>query len=227
MRSPVTITVRTPLTSNILLPAGHTTVRSPFTARTFLFPFTAYRSISVSDDTIPAGPPTIVGRTTGAGVVTALFVVVEVSPLVVVMNPANGLPGLINAWSERFAEDPIDDTTAPDTFTESDTKFTRAVGAQSVPCIPVQLNSDMIPSFSILSPKNALLIVGPRFVSQRRVYCVAHLKSVILLVLFDVTERYGLQSLYACNSASYAARNAGFVGGDHGFRGLVRGSTGI
>ncbi len=108
-------------------------MRSPFTARTFLFPFTAYHSISAIVRTVPDIPPTITGRFTGAGVVTALLVVVEVSPLVVVMNPANGLPGLINAWSERFAGEPIDDTTAPDTFTESATRSTRAVALQSLP----------------------------------------------------------------------------------------------
>lgn len=134
-------------------------MRSPATARIFLLPFTAYRSISAIDDTLHPAPPTITGRVTLV-VPTVLFIVVEVFPLVVARNPEKRLPGLINDWSERFADDPIDDTTAPDTFTERSTRFTREFGLQSV---PLQANNHILPSVPTDLPKNALLSVGPIF----------------------------------------------------------------
>jgi hypothetical protein len=70
-------------------------VRSPFTASIFLLPFTAYRSISVIEDTGQAAPPTITGRVTLV-VHVVLFDVVDVLPLVDVMKLANRFPGLIN-----------------------------------------------------------------------------------------------------------------------------------
>lgn len=159
MRFPDTITVRTPFISNILLPTGHSTVRSPFTARIFLFPFTAYRSISATDLTVHPSPPVITGRFTVVFVTEVLFDVVEVFPLVAVIKFAKRFPGLRNAWSERFAEDPIDETTAPDTFTES---FTRST--------PASVKIPIVPSSPTILPKNALLRVGPRLVSLIRAY---------------------------------------------------------
>jgi hypothetical protein len=94
---PVTITVRTPFISNILLPAGQSIVRSPFTARTLVLPFTAYLSISAIVETVPAAPQIMTGSFTVVVPVVLLLEVVDVSPLVAVMNPAKRLPGLRNA----------------------------------------------------------------------------------------------------------------------------------
>lgn len=94
MSLPLTITVRTPFMTNV--PAVQfSIVRSPFTASTFLLPFTAYRSISAIDHTDHPVIPTITGRVTLV-VPVVLFNVVDVLPFVNVMKSANRFPGLMN-----------------------------------------------------------------------------------------------------------------------------------
>ncbi len=89
MSFPDTITVRTPLTSNTLLQVGHSIVRSPSTASTLVFPFTAYLvSRSARDDTTQPTRQLITGSVTVAFPVV-LFDVVEVYQLVELMKLEN------------------------------------------------------------------------------------------------------------------------------------------
>lgn len=150
IRFPVTMTVRTPVIVNTVDPAGQVIVRSPLTARILWLPLTAYRSISATDDIVPADPPVSTGSGIGRVVVpTVLEFVVDVYQMVVPRKSLKTSRVLINISIARFDDDPTDDTTAPDTRTGS---FTRST--------PVSVKRPMVPSLPVTLPKNALLRVG-------------------------------------------------------------------
>lgn len=159
---------------------GQVIVRSPVTARMLRFPLTVYLSSSRTDEIVPPAAPTIVGRVTLV-VVVVLFDVVDVFMLVVERNPMNGLVILRKDSSARFDDEPIDETTAPETRTESLTRST-----------PVSVNSPIVLSVPFVLPKNALLRVGHKLSAvSPGLYGVAHLKRVILFEELILLEKYG------------------------------------
>lgn len=146
VRLPFTIIVRTPFITNVEL-GQLSIVRLPFTASTFLLPFTAYCSNSPKFDTTPDTQPLITGIITLVLVDVLLFDVVEVLILVATRNHANGLVRLRNVSSDLLADEPIEDTTAADTRTGTATISVLSVTMASLPSVPV------------LVPKNALFNV--------------------------------------------------------------------
>ena len=179
IRLPVTITVRTPFIVNTVDPAGQDIVRSPVTARIFLFPFTAYRcSSSATVKTVPPVFPTSVGRATLVVVFVLFEFVVDVYQIVVPRKSENTSRVLINDSTARFDAEPIDETTALETRTASLTRST-----------PVSVKSPIVLLFPVAIPKNALLRVGHTVVAASPgLYGVAHLKSVILFGLFAINR---------------------------------------
>ncbi len=124
MRFPVTITLRTPVMVKTVDPAGQVIMRSPLTAKIFGFPLTRYGVRSATDAIVGlATIPTIVGSVTVV-VVAVLFDVVDVLIVPPQRNPVNGFAILRNASSFLFDADPIDETIAPETWTESFTRST-------------------------------------------------------------------------------------------------------
>ncbi len=108
---------------------------------------------------------------------TVLFTVVEVLILVPPRNPANGLVALLrNCSSDRLADDPTDATTAADTRTSNETRFTH-----------VSVTSPIAPSVPTVFPRNA----SRREINPPRPgYIDAHLKRIILLLLAVEIDTY-------------------------------------
>lgn len=105
--------------------------------------------------------------------------VVEVYPLVLPRNPVKRFPGFKNVSSDRFDDEPTEETTALDTRTGRLTRFTTELALQSVPEHPRRL---ITPSVPIFLAKKALLSVGPALPFGIW-YCTGHLKRFMLFEL--------------------------------------------
>ena len=89
------------------------------------FPLTAYLSSSATVVADPVGPPTRVGRVPIVATPVVLELVVDVLVTTVVpRKSAKTSRALTNCSTERFEDDPIDATTAPETRTASLTRST-------------------------------------------------------------------------------------------------------
>ena len=166
---------------NTFAPTGQAIVRSHFIDITFLFPFTPYDSNSVTVVTVGlAVLEWIIGSGTVLFIAVLLFeFVVEVYPLVLPRNPVKRFPGFKNVSSDRFDDEPTEETTALDTRTGRLTRFTTELALQSDPEQPRRL---IIPSVPMFLAKKALLRVGPALPFGIW-YCVGPLKRLMLFEL--------------------------------------------